>query len=90
MVTSVFTMLNRASLAEFHNRTKFGAIPMPTRKWPHPDDSGPYDRLDERNRPCRLQAGDPFAKGAHLPRGEPAFGSLFDDAVVAELVDAQR
>ena len=40
--------------------------------------------------PERLQGCDPFAKGAHLPRGEPAFTAPFSRAVVAELVDAQR
>ncbi len=38
----------------------------------------------------RLQVCDPFAKGAHLPRGEPASRLPFRCAVVAELVDAQR
>ena len=60
------------------------------REGQYSDISGACDHVGALMQPIRLQGCDPFAKGPHLPRGSRHSGSLFDDAVVAELVDAQR
>jgi hypothetical protein len=71
MVTPVFTLKNRVSLTPFHSGTRFGEIVTGAGQERYQGDYGPYDHIAGGPPPSRLQGSGPFAKGAHLPRGEP-------------------
>ena len=72
MVTLVFTLLNRVLLISFHGGTRIGTIVTRERLGGYSESSGACDHLAGVMQPIRLQGCDPFAKGAHLPREEPA------------------
>jgi hypothetical protein len=72
MVTLAFTLLNRVLLISFHSGTRIGTIVTRERLRGNSESSGACKHVTGAMQPIRLQGCDPFAKGAHLPREEPA------------------